>query len=246
MTGSWIKIHRRLKDSDLWTAESFTRGQAWVDLLMLANWTDGYVYIRDVRVDLNRGQLVAGSRFLAERWQWSRGKVFRFLNTLKRDHRIDQQKTAISTVVTILNYDEYQGDSTTEQATDQTTDSTTDSTTDRTHTKKNKEETKKKQRKDTSGKLPSELDTVEFGNAWSEWEQHRREIKKTLTPLAAKRQINLLLKMGHDRAIAAIQHSVMQGYAGIYEAGSRGSKDFKTGTEEWKQKRREAESNESR
>jgi hypothetical protein len=35
--------------------------------------------------------------------------------------------------------------------------------------------------------------------------------------------MNLLAKMGHDRAIAAIHHSIAQGYTGIFEAGSWGS-----------------------
>jgi len=70
--------------------------------------------------------------------------------------------------------------------------------------------------------LPPELDTVEFGNAWAEWEQHRREIKKKLTPMAAKRQINSLAKMGFSQAIAAIHFSIEKGYTGIFEAKSKG------------------------
>jgi len=76
-----------------------------------------------------------------------------------------------------------------------------------------------------SDDLNLELDTVEFGDAWSEWEQHRREIKKKLTSLAVKRQINLLTKIGHDRAIAAIYNSIAQGYTGIYEAGGKGKNE---------------------
>lgn len=105
---SWIRISRRLAKSDLWLQEPFTRGQAWVDLLMIANWKNGAVRIRGVRIDLQRGQVAASAVFLADRWKWSRGKVQRFLNELENEQRIEQQKNNVTNVVTIINYDYYQ------------------------------------------------------------------------------------------------------------------------------------------
>jgi hypothetical protein len=224
MAGDWIKIHRRIENHKIWKDDQFSRGQAWIDLIILANWNEGYVRIRGKRVPLKRGQLAGSSRFLADRWKWSRGKVNRFLDELETDHQIDQQKNNVITLITITNYDEYQDDRTTDATTDRTTNRTTDATTDRTNNKKkqrrNKEETK-------NNPVPSELDTVEFGNAWSEWEQHRREIKKKLTPLAVKKLMNSLVKMGHDRAISAIHNSIAQGYTGIYEGNQRGNGNAK-------------------
>ncbi len=60
----WLKLWRKLGDSELWLAEPFTRGQAWVDLLMLANHTDGYLRKRGIRVEVRRGQV-----------GWSEGKL---------------------------------------------------------------------------------------------------------------------------------------------------------------------------
>ena len=118
----FITIHRKLRSSDLWLGESFTRGQAWVDLLILANWKAGHVRIRGVRIDLARGQLAASSIWLAERWKWSRGKVTRFLSELEADQRIRQQKTNVTSLVTIVNYDSYQTGGTANEATNRTTD----------------------------------------------------------------------------------------------------------------------------
>jgi hypothetical protein len=53
--------------------------------------------------------------------------------------------------------------------------------------------------------------------AWGEWAQHRREIKKKLTPLATRRQLAALEDMGEAKAIAAIQHSIANGWQGIFE-----------------------------
>lgn len=110
MAGDWVKIYRQLKDHPLWTAEPFTRGQAWVDLIVLANWAPGFLVVRGVRVPLERGQLAGSYRFLSERWKWSKGKVERFLEELANDEQIEIQINNVTQVIEITNYDTYQSD----------------------------------------------------------------------------------------------------------------------------------------
>jgi hypothetical protein len=69
--------------------------------------------------------------------------------------------------------------------------------------------------------IPQLLQTPEFLAAWEAWRQHRSEIRKRLTPLAVKRQMNDLVEMGAPRAIAAIHHSIAAGYQGIFEPKGR-------------------------
>ena len=88
MEKGYIKLYRQLQANKLWLSEPFTRGQAWVDMLLLANHADGYIRKRGVRVDIKRGQLGWSERKMAERWKWSRGKVRRFLNELKTPSRL--------------------------------------------------------------------------------------------------------------------------------------------------------------
>lgn len=64
-------------------------------------------------------------------------------------------------------------------------------------------------------KLPFESDA--FKAAWTQWEQHRREIRKRLTPTAIKLAFSDLEAMGEERAIAAIRHSISKNYQGIFE-----------------------------
>jgi hypothetical protein len=52
---------------------------------------------------------------------------------------------------------------------------------------------------------------------WSNWEQHRIEIKKKLTPTTKKQQLAKLAEMGEARAIAALKHSLEKGWTGVYE-----------------------------
>jgi uncharacterized protein YdaU (DUF1376 family) len=70
--------------------------------------------------------------------------------------------------------------------------------------------------------LPPTLDTSDFRSAWDTYLDHRREKKSKLTPTAAKMVLSKLEGMGLARAIAAIKHSVSQGWTGIFEADSGG------------------------
>ncbi len=65
--------------------------------------------------------------------------------------------------------------------------------------------------------LPESLQTADFVAAWGEWAQHRKEIRKKLTPSTAEQQLKKLASMGAQRAIAAIHHSITNGWTGIFE-----------------------------
>ena len=48
----YIKLYRALATSPLWTKEPFTRGQAWADLLLLANYAPGHLRVRGNRIEI--------------------------------------------------------------------------------------------------------------------------------------------------------------------------------------------------
>ena len=64
--------------------------------------------------------------------------------------------------------------------------------------------------------IPPELDTEPFLAAWKEWTKYRREIRKTMKPSTRKRQLSFLAKQGLDDAIVIIEHSIMQGWTGLF------------------------------
>jgi len=105
----WIKLHRKLSSDPLWTTEKFTRGQAWVDLLMLANHKYNFFYLRDHKIEVERGQVGYSQNKLAERWKWSRNKVRKFLKDLEKEQQVKQQPSRSCSIITILNYTNYQG-----------------------------------------------------------------------------------------------------------------------------------------
>jgi hypothetical protein len=89
-----------------------------------AAWKPRRVRLRRGSVDLERGQLLGSSRYLADRWKWTEPRVRRFLNRISGRRADDRQSTALSdaetdalvdahptahgTVITIRNYDMFQ------------------------------------------------------------------------------------------------------------------------------------------
>jgi len=106
----WIKLHRKITENPYYLSEKFTRSQAWIDLLIIANHKQGMYYLRGIKIIVNRGQIGWGIERLAKRWQWSRGKVERFLIDLENEKQIVRQKTNAISLISLVNYEIYQED----------------------------------------------------------------------------------------------------------------------------------------
>jgi hypothetical protein len=89
---------------------------------MLANHKKGMIMVRGIPIEIDRGQIGWSEETLAERWKWSRGKVRRYLDFLeKTGQQIVQQKSRVKSLISIVNYDRYQFNDTTNDTTDSTT-----------------------------------------------------------------------------------------------------------------------------
>ena len=104
----YIKLHRRLMESPIWTSEKFTRGQAWVDLILKANAQPGYVRKHGSRINLERGDVGYSIKELSRQWGWSESKTRRYLKELEDDGMVTLKKTNVSCTITLLNYDYWQ------------------------------------------------------------------------------------------------------------------------------------------
>jgi hypothetical protein len=101
-------VDRGLFDHDCFADEPFTEREAWVWLISEASWRARVRRVGRVVVDLKRGQLAASLRFLADKWQWNKDAVDRYLARLRgRDMIATDSATGIN-VITICNYDVYQ------------------------------------------------------------------------------------------------------------------------------------------
>lgn len=106
--GGWIAVNRSILNHWIWTGERYTRGQAWLELIMLAAWRDDTVLYRGRLVHKKRGQVHASLGWLADRWRWNRKTVAAFLDTLVTEGMADVEKGQDGTIITLKNYDVYQ------------------------------------------------------------------------------------------------------------------------------------------
>ncbi len=104
----WICVHRKICEHWLWQDKPFSRGQAFMDLLLSANHTDKQTVIGNDMVTVKRGSLITSQMKLSERWGWSKTKITNFLKLLERDKIIATKTDRKKTTVNIVNYDKYQ------------------------------------------------------------------------------------------------------------------------------------------
>ena len=108
MVEKYLSINCEYFESGLWLDEKFSRGQAWLDLLFLANSsTKRGVYNFHEKI-FNKGSVYRSNSFLAERWHWSTSKVSGFLNNLRDTGRIKVIGRGIEREVQIIDYEKYQ------------------------------------------------------------------------------------------------------------------------------------------
>ena len=107
----WIKLHRGIADHWLWDCE-FSYAQAWIDLLLKACYKPNKLMIKGQLVELKRGQQARSEVTLSREWKWSRGKVRRFINQCEKDGMIECKATHLTSIITICNYDSFQGSDT--------------------------------------------------------------------------------------------------------------------------------------
>src|SRR5260221_1368312 len=76
--------------------------------------------------------------------------------------------------------------------------------------------------KDLDPPIPASLQTPEFTEAWSEFDKHRRngKARKEWTAYAKRLALRDCEKFGPARAVAAIEHSILNGWKAIYEPKS--------------------------
>ena len=78
----------------------------------------------------------------------------------------------------------------------------------------------------TEFSIPITLNTTNFVQAWESWILERRERRRPLTNRAAELQLRTLELIGPERAVAAIEHSIMSGYTGVFEPPQRRSPTY--------------------
>lgn len=177
-TGSYIKLDRGLKTNSLWLEKPFSRGQAWVDLLLLAQGINREKEYRGKVQHMKPGVVYTSILYLSTRWGWGRARVYRFLeylidlkmveiqgwtrnDTIKRTQNSTKNSTTNGTIITIENWALYQDSDTKDDTNDGTQNDTTERTPSDTHNRKHtenvhKEKANRNNRGRSASRSPSE------------------------------------------------------------------------------------------
>lgn len=159
----WIKVHRQLLDNEIWEYERFSRAQAWIDLLLLANREEKTFSIRGVEVTAKRGQVVRSIISLSNRWQWNERTAKRFISWLENRGMIHYKSDNVCSYISINNYDAYQYS--TEQTTEQSTEQSAERLPSRVQTNK-KDKIEKKENKYPNPSSVTEIDLEEIATRY--------------------------------------------------------------------------------
>ena len=103
----WIKTYRDLADH--WLAQDLEKLGWWVILLLGVNHEDKKVLSGNHLIELKRGQIVASLSYLAKLWKTSKRTAERFVELLEREQMVRRSMRQKVTILTICNWDSYQG-----------------------------------------------------------------------------------------------------------------------------------------
>jgi len=115
MDRGWIKLYRKIQDNPLWEDKPFSKGQAWIDIMLMANHSDKDRLVGSQTENIKRGCLIVSEKKLMERWGWSKNKVRGFLNYLENENMIKKNTSPKRTGLNLVNYSIYQDMQTTNE-----------------------------------------------------------------------------------------------------------------------------------
>src|SRR3990167_7453307 len=107
MEKGWIKLHRAIAEHPRFTDAKWL--QIWIKCMVLAT-HKAYKTVFDGKViELQPGQFITSRKSLAKETDTQESKVERILKTLEIEQQIEQVGGATSRLITVTNWDGYQG-----------------------------------------------------------------------------------------------------------------------------------------
>lgn len=103
----YIKLHRKTLDNPVVCKDSDYLA-VWIYLLLNATHKEMPTIFKGQKIILQPGQLITGRKVIADKFNISESKVQRILKTLKIEQQIEQQTSNKNSLISILNWDEYQ------------------------------------------------------------------------------------------------------------------------------------------
>lgn len=223
----WIKLWRQFSHWE-WYTDLYVKS-VFIHLLINANHKEGYWK----GIVINKGQLVTSLEHLANELHITVQQIRTALNKLKTTSEITSKSTNKYTIITICNYDRYQGFENDEQQTNQQANQQTNNKQSTTN-KNNKNDNNKKNEKNSiydaekSAKTkfnPEELlkdepsETKELLMRWINYKkaQFNKTYKSDDSFMTFVKKLNQLSGGDFETAKAIIEQSIANTYQGIFE-----------------------------
>lgn len=211
MTG-WIKLYRQILECEIFSGndeeepEPYDKRSAWIYLLLKANHKDKQIMFDGKMETIKRGQVLTSIRKLSALWQWSNDKTLRYLRKLEAYNMIKREPNTKRTLITIIKYEDFQGDDDDVRTVTSTATSTATS---------HKQERKEIKNISTNVDIEDEV-LREKVLDWLKYKSERREsykdtgLKSLITQIKKKQS-----EYGTQAVVDCINLSMSQGWKGI-------------------------------
>lgn len=139
---NFIMIPRKMFDSGFFGGESYSRREAFFDLVQMAEREKKTSIIGGRSITVQRGQIAVSIRSLSEKWKWSKDKVQKTLILYEEAGLIGRKTDGVISLLTLYNYDTYQceADTNKDASQDDSQDANKDIYQEYNNTRNNKEE----------------------------------------------------------------------------------------------------------
>lgn len=110
-TTGFIMIPRTVVTSDFWGDKNlpFSYRDAYIHVVIGANWQEGVSSKNGHTCKVRRGQLLTSIRSMAVTFNWDKHKVYEWLKYMDQNNLIRSQSLSFGTLLTVENYDDFQG-----------------------------------------------------------------------------------------------------------------------------------------
>lgn len=103
-----MKLHRSTLENPV-VCKDAEHIAVWMYLLMKATHKEKDMMFGGKKITLNPGQLITGRKKIAEAFKINESKVQRILKSFENEQQIEQQTSNANRLITIINWDIYQG-----------------------------------------------------------------------------------------------------------------------------------------
>jgi len=202
----WIKLHRSLIDWEWYNDANTCR--LFIHLLLRANHKPKKWRGKTIEA----GQLLTGRKALSAQTGLSEQQIRTSLSKLKSTNEITIKSTSQDSIITLVCWESYQQNNH-EDNQRATNEQPTDNQQVTTNKNVKNENNEKNEKKVTKTWEPPEGLNLE---AWQEFEQHRKDIKKPMTNLARTKAANQIIGLSSIDQQSTIDKSIASRWPGLY------------------------------